>query len=36
MVGRTVILVALGFCLANVVRADFEDLVEEEGDGRLG
>merc|ERR1711910_1152 len=35
MVGRTVILVALGFCLAIVVRAD-ENLVEEEGDGRLG
>ena len=35
MVGRTVILVALGCCLANLVRAD-ENLVEEEGDGRLG
>merc|ERR1719357_1668343 len=38
MVGRRVILVALGCCLANVVRADekFENLVEEEGEGRLG
>merc|ERR1711934_1098182 len=35
MVGRTVILVALACCLANFVRAE-ENLIEEEGEGRLG
>merc|ERR1712179_555906 len=35
MVGRTVIL-ALACCLANLVIADDENLIEEEGEGRLG
>ena len=35
MVERKVILVALACCLANVVRAE-ENLIEEEGEGRLG
>ena len=34
MVGRTVIL-ALAWCLANVVRAE-EHLIDDEGEGRLG